>query len=266
MRKTTLASAIIVALILLASALTQPVNADIVDNNGTRIASGPYIICPVNTTYNSRFIMLDISFSAQLFSKVRFTVTYSLDGTPNVIVRIVSSPSLIWSKNHVIGSVRLPELSDGSHRLSVIVKADAETGDSYWDREIVYFTVETTPPKIRILSPLAEIYTKTSVSVSFAAGKPKNWMGYSLDAEENITVAGNFTLTDLSNGLHNLTVYANDTYGNMGASETVTFTVSVPEPFPTTPVAAASIASVALAAVGILVYFRKRRRQALAAS
>jgi parallel beta-helix repeat protein len=38
------------------------------------------------------------------------------------------------------------------------------------------------------------------------------------------------------------------------------------EPFPTVPVAAASVASVALAAAGVLIYFRKRKRQAITAS
>ena len=259
MRRTTLASALAAALFLLASALTQPVNADILDDNGTPLASGPYIIFPVNTTYNSRIITLNISFSTQLFSKVHFSATYSLDGTPNIIVPLVSSPSLIWNKNRVIGSVRLPELSDGSHTLSVYVEARVETGTSYWDSETVYFTVETTPPKIKVLSPITQTYTETNVSFMFTLDKA-NWTGCSLDGEENITISGNFTLIGLPNGMHNLTVYANDTYGNMGASETVSFTVAVPEPFPFVPVAAA-VAVVAVAAVsaGLLLYFRKRK-------
>jgi hypothetical protein len=64
----------------------------------------------------------------------------------------------------------------------------------------------------------------------------------------------------LSNGLHNVTVYANDTFGNQGASQTVTFTVAVPEPFPTTLVAVASITSVTIIGIGLLVYFKKRKR------
>ncbi len=35
-------------------------------------------------------------------------------------------------------------------------------------------------------------------------------------------------MTALSNGLHSLTVYANDTYENMALSETVYFTVAKP--------------------------------------
>lgn len=69
---------------------------------------------------------------------------------------------------------------------------------------------------------------------------------------------------DLSNSLHNVTVYANDTLGNRGVSETLNFIVSVPElepePFPVVPVAAA-VAVVAVAAgAGLLLYFKKRKR------
>jgi hypothetical protein len=63
----------------------------------------------------------------------------------------------------------------------------------------------------------------------------------------------------LSSGLHNITVYANDTFGNIGTSETVSFTIAEPESFPTGPVVAASAASVAVACVGILLYLRKRK-------
>jgi len=45
----------------------------------------------------------------------------------------------------------------------------------------------------------------------------------------------------------------------MGASETVTFTVAVPEPFPTVLVAVASVASIAVVIAGLLVYFKKRK-------
>ena len=46
----------------------------------------------------------------------------------------------------------------------------------------------------------------------------------------NETVAGNTTLTELSDGIHIVTVYANDTAGNTGSSETVYFTVDTVSP------------------------------------
>jgi LPXTG-motif cell wall-anchored protein len=45
----------------------------------------------------------------------------------------------------------------------------------------------------------------------------------------------------------------------MAASETLTFTIS--PPFPIVPVAAVSVATIALVSGGLLVYFKKRKHQ-----
>lgn len=83
-------------------------------------------------------------------------------------------------------------------------------------------------------------------------------MSRSLDGQANVTLTGNTTLTGLSSGLHNVTVCATDALGNTGVSETITFTIAK-EPFPTTYVIAA-IMIVAVAAAGLLFYFKKRKR------
>jgi hypothetical protein len=82
-----------------------------------------------------------------------------------------------------------------------------------------------------------------------------------LDGQENVTVAGNTTLANLPYGEHNVTVYATDNVGNI-ASETITFTIAEPEPepFPTTLVATGAVATIAVVGVGLLVYFKKRKR------
>ena len=260
MKGITLALAFVVALFLLASALTLPIKADIFDDSGTRLATGPYILFPVNTTYSSRIVTLNISFSTKLFSPIHLSATYSLDGTPNINVSLVVSPSMIWSKNRVIGSVMLPELSDGPHTLSVYVEAHWVTGPSCWDSETVHFIVETTTPKIQALSPINQTYTETNVPLMFTVDKV-NWTGYSLNGQKNSTISGNFTFNGLPNGLHNVTVYANDTYGNMGASETISFTVAIakPESFTVVPVVAVFTVAVALVAAGLLVYHKKHK-------
>ncbi len=59
-------------------------------------------------------------------------------------------------------------------------------------------------------------------------------MGYNIDCQNNMTLAGNITLGGLSQGFHNLTVYVQDTFGNSAASETIFFTVAeTAEPLPT---------------------------------
>jgi parallel beta-helix repeat protein len=122
----------------------------------------------------------------------------------------------------------------------------------------------TTPPKISVLSPLNQRYNETSIPLVFTLDKLVNWTGYSFDGEPSVTVTSsslltNVTIANVTNGVHNVTVYANDTYGNMGASETVTFTVAVPEPFPVVLVVA-SVIIVAVIGAGLLFYFKKRRR------
>jgi outer membrane lipoprotein-sorting protein len=114
------------------------------------------------------------------------------------------------------------------------------------------------PPEIKVLSPVSQTYDVSNVSLMFTVNKTVGWVGYSLDGLDNVTIAGNTTIRGLANGLHNVTVCAEDSFGNMGASETVRFSVEVP--FPTAIVATVSVASVIIAGVGLLFYFKKRKR------
>jgi hypothetical protein len=142
-----------------------------------------------------------------------------------------------------------------------------ETGEMY--NQTFYATVEeytpfgygTVPPKIAVVSPEVGNYTSGTVSLAFTVNKPATWMGYSLDEQDNVTVTGNVTLTGLAVGLHNVTMYAKDEVGNIGASEMLIFNITEepPEPFPVVSVAAASVVSAGVIAVGLVLYFRKRK-------
>jgi len=121
----------------------------------------------------------------------------------------------------------------------------------------------TIPPVVSVFSPENKTYASSNVSLAFTVNKPALWVGYSLDGQDNVTIIGNTTLLGLTNGLHNVTVYAKDTFENTGTSETIIFTISVEpkpppaEPFPTTLVIA-SVITVAVVGVGLIVYFKKR--------
>jgi len=95
---------------------------------------------------------------------------------------------------------------------------------------IVYFTVDTTLPFIEIISPENKTYAMNSVPLNFTINKEMSWIGYSLDGQTNVTIAGNTTLTDLLDGSHYVIVYANDTFGDMGSSNIVYFTVDSTPP------------------------------------
>jgi hypothetical protein len=55
-------------------------------------------------------------------------------------------------------------------------------------------------------------------------------MGYSLDCQSNVTVNGETKLIGLSQGAHSIVIYANDSLGNMGSSNTVFFSVDTIPP------------------------------------
>jgi hypothetical protein len=122
----------------------------------------------------------------------------------------------------------------------------------------INFTVDTSSPRISVLSIQNKTYDTTDVPLKFTVNEQASWMGYSLNGQDNVTIIGNTTLTELTEGEHSLTVYATDYAGNVGATETVTFTVAKPEPFPTATVVA-SAATVAAISAALLVYFKKRR-------
>jgi len=101
-----------------------------------------------------------------------------------------------------------------------------ENGNGY--SYIPEYGYEITSPVIEILSPQSIAYTGSSVPLTFTVYdfSAISWIGYSLDGRPIITIAGNTTLTGLSYGYHNVIVYANDTYGNMGISNKISFTRS----------------------------------------
>lgn len=147
-----------------------------------------------------------------------------------------------------------------------VIGGFTETFDMFWNSHVtLYATNEeytpfgygTVPPAVAVVSPENETYASGNVSLAFTVNKPAVWLGYSLDGQDNVTVTGNATLTGLTSGLHNVTVYAKDEFGNVGASATVTFNVQ--EPFPIAPIAVASGASIAVIGVGLLVYLKKRK-------
>jgi hypothetical protein len=125
----------------------------------------------------------------------------------------------------------------------------------------VNFTINTLPPNVSVLRMENKTYVTSDVPLSFTVDEAVSQIKYSLDGQDNVTIAGNTTLAGLPVGVHNVTVYAWDEAENVGSSETVYFTIAEPEPepFPTTLVIV-PIALVALIGMGLLAYFKKRKR------
>jgi len=120
-----------------------------------------------------------------------------------------------------------------------------------------YYLLEITPPVVDVLSPMNQTYYGPNVSLTFSLDKQVKWIGYSLDGDQNVTVFGNTTIANIDNGFHSLTVYAEDSFGNLGASAKMTFTTA--DRFPTELVISSVIAAAAVG-LGLLVYLKKRQK------
>jgi N-acetylneuraminic acid mutarotase len=79
------------------------------------------------------------------------------------------------------------------------------------------------PPVITVLSP--ENMTYKSLHIEYDVSKAVSWAGFSLDNNANKTLKGITEITDIADGQHVITIFANDTLGNMGASQPVHFTI-----------------------------------------
>jgi hypothetical protein len=122
------------------------------------------------------------------------------------------------------------------------------------------FGYGTVPPVIDISSPEFKNYSSGEVFLNFTLNRAVDWVRYSLDGQENVTVTGNSSLSGLTVGWHNVTVYAKDEFGNTGSSQTITFTIAKQEPFPTVLVIPVSAALAAVGIAGALLIYRKKHK------
>jgi hypothetical protein len=114
------------------------------------------------------------------------------------------------------------------------------------------------PPAIFIDSPENKTYTVTTVSLKFTVSETTSWIKYSLDNQANVTITEDVTLSDLAYGEHSITLYAEDTDGKAGTSETIYFTVAEgaepPQP-DFTPIALIIAVIAAAVIIGVILFF-----------
>jgi hypothetical protein len=283
------------------AAYTLQVRADGADS--ISFPSGVTVYSPLNMTYNSRYLTLNLAlYSAGSMGSIdpQVSMTYSVDGKYNGSVPLeVSNPGLHVVTN-AAGLVNLPELPVGSHCLTIYLYGHNQKSYdpkylSYVDT--VYFSIsadasdvpppgwvpqevtpqnvqpqDLTPPRVVLLSPTrngsfeAANLTSLEVSLNFTVDEEASRLSFSLDGQPNATIPGNYTFRGLPAGLHNVSVYAWDSAGNAGASETLNFTIAIAqepeaqsEPSLVLPVAA-SATSIGMVAAAGWVYLKKRRR------
>jgi len=253
MKKTALTLPLILA--LLASFLVGTQTFDVA--YGNFVPSSPEtipplisIISPTNTTYKTK-VLLHLNITAVAYYQWVNHVSYTLDGQ-KLVVYTGEIMALNWS-------TILEGLSEGTHSLKVAAScisyyATSSSGGSLRSRiygassDVVNFSV-VCPPEISILSLENKTYNANSIQLNFEVNEPVSKIEYCLDGQVNIAIDGNLTLTGLSDGLHNVTVYATDVDGHVGISETAYFEIKA---FPISLVIA-SVTSVVVFAVFLFI-------------
>ena len=196
-------------------------------------------------------------------------IGYSVDGgsvygvtdfmNKTVVREGFTDDTTIWA------NVTLPSLSEGNHNVTVYWGWYFDGGNNRGYHvlacETVEFKVDVSSPEITQLSIVNQTYDKQAIPLSFSVNEETSWIAYNLDSKGNVTIQGNTTITDLSLGSHTIGVFANDTAGNMGKTDTVTFEVRAEE-LPLAIVLCGIIAVIVVAlGVSLFVYFKKYNKK-----
>jgi hypothetical protein len=269
MKRKTLALTLVLALLFSAVAgaqLNLLAKANFIFPPGNPIIT---ILSPTNnTSYNvstlslkATFETYHTAFEAPIVSNKTRVFSYALDGKTPEPLTIITARDEGYPGGDVFieSSDILPELTEGLHNLTVRIVSDyfQQPNDRFHteSESTVYFRIDRVPPEVVFLSLENKTYYTTDVPLNFTVNESDTQIVYSLDGGENVTTVGNTTLTNLPSGEHNITVYAIDSAGNTGTPETIHFKI---EPFPTTLIVAI-VVIVAIAGVGVLFYFKKRK-------
>jgi hypothetical protein len=244
---------------------------------------------PLNGTYNSRFLDLNLSFTVGL--GIRYTLYYYLDGKYGDEIPFTVENSTEMHVTYPANAfTKLPELSEGSHSLTIFIICSGLMRSLPSNNGTVYFTIDTnsseqfapqsvvdlTPPEILYLHVENQTSNQTKTRLFFQISEPRGirQVIYNIDGLENKTLPnetmiGDFeithyyvtNLTGLASGYHNITIYAIDSAGNTGISKTGTFHVEAPETEPLNiSVNSVLVASFCVLAVATLVILVKRKR------
>lgn len=221
------------------------------------LSSGIKIISPANATYSSSSLTLNVSMTGLVASNINRTLTYSLDGEAPIAVPLEIDcgehvPSIIAT---ISGLATLSGLVEGPHNITVNMKTEVTGKSPLWDNGTACFLIDDgVPPMVSVLSVENKTYATSDIPLTYSINEQVVRVLYYLDGQVSVYLSGNTTLTDLSEGSHDIIVHAYDGAGNE-VSEKVYFTVS---PLPVALISVL-IAVIAIVGVGLIIYFKKRK-------
>ncbi len=229
-----LAIVAIIIFTLLCSLVAGLQSVKIVEANFVPGPPGIFIVSPANKTYNSQSILLNMTIKTFFdHGNGDRIVEYSLDGKENVTVPTVYEGYDEDQFSTVTALVALPDLSEGTHNITVYATYHFPNYANYTTKESTtsIFTINYASPYISVLTPKTQEYNTADIPLTFTVDKPVSAISYKLDGKANVPINGNTTLTGLSDGAHRIVIYANDALGTVGISETVLFGIYTATPF-----------------------------------
>jgi hypothetical protein len=136
-------------LLFLLEALTlivvQASAADVTTDNYIAYGSGVCLYSPLNRTYATSLVPLNLNFSKGM--GMDCNLSYSLDGQSSHDIPLTVIPGQeLHITTETEASLQLPQLSDGTHCLTIIVNASADGSYTHSWVHTVYFTVQTGNP------------------------------------------------------------------------------------------------------------------------
>jgi N-acetylneuraminic acid mutarotase len=189
------------------------------------------ISSPENKTYSEVNLVFTINRGASW-------IGYSVDNQANITIKEGTNSSLIG-------------LPQGSHNI-ILYSNDSQgyMGHS----NLVFFSIDSIPPIIKIIVPQNQTYGSTDTELTFTLNEEVEDLSYSLDGQSNITIIGNVTLPALTDGSHKLIIYASDKVGNSD-STTVYFSIAS---FPFVAIVAAAATTIIIISSGYLFYKHRK--------
>ena len=315
------ATAVIISFLIVSVGVASLVS--LAEANPIRIVSGVpriQLTSPQPMLYHENAVTLsfhgnNVDWGTVEYSKIKYWLDGELKGTLDTALE----PTETFS-------VDLTGLEDGKHIVEVTATVTVKsltvfyggiTADVLWSPSTptssgqLNFTLDVNPPSIVIISLQNRAFETVDVPLNFTVNEPVSSLSYSLDGNGNVTFTNvvmahiygkdnyYFILTGLEDGSHSLKIYAKDTAGYTGESETYYFTVNTqptptpsPSPSPilspsqeptmeptlepiqtasptpigepiivayTPQIVVATVALIAVVAVGALVYFKRRK-------
>ena len=212
--------------------------------------------------YKSSNLFLKIDGEILAAPNLDLSLAYSLDKQEKIPINFQLQPEDHWDPflGVINCSLSLPPLISGEHNVIVYGRMAGDLGNT---QASVNFTVDNILPTIYFVSAQNNTYNSPNVMLNFVVNKPVSHIFYSLDNYWNATVNpnGSLALTKLSNGDHNVTIYAQDEYGLLSSPSVVYFSVKA---FPTSTVTVVlGIVMAVLVVAGLLVYYKKHTRKAV---